>query len=103
MGEIFYPRLIIYTEDANWPWQDGILAWHLGRFISIALAANALVFTWLTALELTRPAAPPQFPPLRLPGAISPPAFAATVTALLAFTPAFSSPPPCSAMTASLF
>ena len=36
VGQIFYPRLIIFTEDANWPWQDGILAWHIGRFISIA-------------------------------------------------------------------
>ncbi len=52
VGEIFYPRLIIYTEDANWPWQDGILAWHLGRFISILFAAGALIFTHLTVLEL---------------------------------------------------
>jgi hypothetical protein len=45
VGEIFYPRLILYTEDANWPWQDGILAWHLGRFISIIFSAGTLVFT----------------------------------------------------------
>ncbi len=79
VGEIFYPRLIIYTEDANWPWQDGILAWHIGRFISIFFAGAALIFTWLTALELGRG--------IRLP--LSPPAFATAVTALLAFTPRF--------------
>jgi hypothetical protein len=52
VGEIFYPRLIIYTEDANWPWQDGILAWHLGRLISILFATIALIFTYLTTQEL---------------------------------------------------
>ncbi len=51
VGQIFYPRLIIYTADSNWPWQGAILAWHLGRFLSIALAAFALLFTYLTALE----------------------------------------------------
>ncbi len=54
VGEIFYPRLIIYTEDANWPWQDGLLAWHIGRFISIFFSAAALVFVYLTTLELCR-------------------------------------------------
>jgi hypothetical protein len=54
VGEIFYPRLIIYTEDANWPWQDGILAWHIGRFMSILFSAVALVFVYLTTLELCR-------------------------------------------------
>ncbi|MCB0195544.1 MAG: glycosyltransferase family 39 protein [Anaerolineae bacterium] len=54
VGEIFYPRLIIYTEDARWPWQDGILAWHIGRFLSIAFATTALIFTYLTALELVQ-------------------------------------------------
>ncbi|MCB0174407.1 MAG: glycosyltransferase family 39 protein [Anaerolineae bacterium] len=54
VGEIFYPRLIIYTEDANWPWQDGILAWHIGRFMSIGFATGSLIFTYLTALELSQ-------------------------------------------------
>lgn len=52
VGEIFYPRLILYIEDVNWPWQDGILAWHIGRFISIAFSSIALIFTYLTALEI---------------------------------------------------
>lgn len=59
VGEIFYPRLIIYTEDANWPWQDGILAWHIGRFMSIGFATVALIFTYLTALELSQAARSP--------------------------------------------
>jgi hypothetical protein len=54
VGEIFYPRLIIYTEDANWPWQDGILAWHLGRFVSIIFSGGALVFTYITVRELSK-------------------------------------------------
>ena len=56
VGEIVYPRLIIYTEDMNWPWQDGILAWHIGRFISILFSTIALVFTYLTALEFCQAA-----------------------------------------------
>ncbi|MFN8455656.1 MAG: glycosyltransferase family 39 protein [Anaerolineae bacterium] len=54
VGEIFYPRLIIYTEDASWPWQDGILAWHIGRFISILFSAAALVFVHLSTVEMCR-------------------------------------------------
>jgi hypothetical protein len=54
VGEIFYPRLIIYTEDVNWPWQDGILAWHIGRFMSILFSAGVLIFTYLTVLEMCR-------------------------------------------------
>ncbi|RMF03674.1 MAG: hypothetical protein D6768_05330, partial [Chloroflexi bacterium] len=82
VGQIFYPRLIIYTEDANRPWQDGILAWHIGRLISILFASGALVFTYLTALEMAHNL--DRFRP-----GISPPMFATAVTALLAFTPRF--------------
>ncbi len=90
VGEIFYPRLILYTEDANWPWQDGILAWHLGRFMSIALAAGALVFTYLTTLEVCRGAGEKvQTPPLPLCRLRPAPLLALAATALLAFTPRF--------------
>ncbi len=85
VGEIFYPRLIIYTEDANWPWQDGILAWHLGRFASIIFSAGALVFTYVTVLELSRGAEDKSPLPLR-PSA---PLLALAATTLLAFTPRF--------------
>ncbi len=110
VGEIFYPRLIIYTEDANWPWQDGILVWHLGRFISIIFSGLALGFTYFTALELssslinrqskTIPSSEFRIPnPLKRSGSPkpkseiqnpkSPKLFATTVTAILAFTPRF--------------
>ncbi len=93
VGEIFYPRLIIYTEDANWPWQDGVLVWHLGRLISIIFAAGALVFTYLSVLEISRGAGEQgsrgekeKSPlPLRPPA----PLLALATTALLAFTPRF--------------
>ena len=84
VGEIFYPRLIIYTADANWPWQDGILAWHIGRFLSILFASMALVVTYFTAYQLHGE--------LRIKNyklRISQTAFATLVTALLAFTPRF--------------
>ena len=101
VGEIFYPRLIVYTEDANWPWQDGILAWRLGRFISIAFAAGALVFTYMTVLDLCRGAEEQgsvereakseqrgvSLSALRFP--LSAPLLALAATAMLAFTPRF--------------
>jgi hypothetical protein len=80
VGEIFYPRLIIYTEDASWPWQDGILAWHTGRFISILFSAGALVLAYITVLEL------------KLGGFFSlksPHTLALAVTGLLAFNPRY--------------
>jgi 4-amino-4-deoxy-L-arabinose transferase-like glycosyltransferase len=87
VGEIFYPRLIIYTADATWPWQDGILAWHLGRFISILFSGVALIFTYLTTLELGRAAE--KEPIIGRSRLLAAPLFAGAVTALLAFTPRF--------------
>jgi hypothetical protein len=90
VGEIFYPRLIIYTEDANWPWQDGILAWHIGRFISILFAAVALVFTYLTTFELAQKIVEQGSqgkPGFLLP--TSPHGLALATTTLLAFTPRY--------------
>ncbi|MBE7549493.1 MAG: glycosyltransferase family 39 protein [Anaerolineales bacterium] len=101
VGEIFYPRLIIYTEDATWPWQDGILAWHLGRFISIVFSAGALIFTYLTVLEICRGSeeAKKRGSETQESKAIAPsphfssplpaPLLALAATALLAFTPRF--------------
>jgi 4-amino-4-deoxy-L-arabinose transferase-like glycosyltransferase len=85
VGEIFYPRLIIYTEDANWPWQDGILAWYIGRFISIIFSTGALVFTYLSVLEMGR-GAQKKSPLLPCSSA---PLLALAATALLAFTPRY--------------
>ncbi len=80
VGQIVYPRLIIYTEDAVWPWRDGLLAWHIGRFISIAFAVGALLITHRTAFEWAQ--ATPTLP-------LSPTTFATLTTALLAFIPRF--------------
>lgn len=93
VGEIFFPRLIIYTEDVNWPWQDGILAWHIGRFISILFSAGALVFTYLTMLDLCSEGnrrgneVQQAVSPLLL--CSSAPLLAFVTTALLAFTPRY--------------
>ncbi|MDM8531122.1 hypothetical protein QUF63_08105 [Anaerolineales bacterium HSG25] len=84
VGEIFYPRLIIYTEDANWPWQDGILAWHIGRFLSILFASMALVVTYFTAYQLHG-----EWRMANSGWRIADGEFAMLVTALLAFTPRF--------------
>jgi hypothetical protein len=99
VGEIFYPRLIIYTEDANWPWQDGILAWHIGRFVSVIFSGAALIVTYITALELVvsplaGAAAREQLNHgegffISLPIGVTPERFALAVTALLAFNPRF--------------
>ncbi|MBN1221396.1 MAG: glycosyltransferase family 39 protein [Anaerolineae bacterium] len=95
VGEIYYPRLIVYTEDFNWPWQDGILAWHLGRFISIFFAAGALIFTYFTALEMCRDTKEPclEFPcsPFTRLRSSSAPllTLAVSATALLAFMPRY--------------
>ncbi len=89
VGKIFYPRLIIYTEDASWPWQDGILAWHIGRFISILFSAAALVFVYFTVLELLwRPDENKEKPDFLILG-FSPITLAVLTTALLAFTPRY--------------
>jgi hypothetical protein len=92
VGQIVYPRLIILTEDANWPWQDGILAWHLGRFLSVLFAAVALVFTYLTALELCRASKPRRnATTAEKPGpfGFSANSIAVVATALLAFSPRY--------------
>jgi hypothetical protein len=43
---------ILHTEDELFPWRQEILVWHLGRFLSIAFAAAALVVTYFIALEV---------------------------------------------------
>lgn len=43
----------VHTADETWPWHGVTLAWHLGRFISIALMLLAVVTTYLIAWSLT--------------------------------------------------
>ncbi|MCB9101071.1 MAG: glycosyltransferase family 39 protein [Anaerolineales bacterium] len=45
------PEAILHTEDERFPWQQEILIWHLGRFLSIAFSLATLVVTYFTALE----------------------------------------------------
>ncbi len=44
----------IHTTDEAWPWRGLPLAWHLGRFISIALTFSAIILTYMIALRLTQ-------------------------------------------------
>ena len=46
------PEAILHTEDELFPWQQEILVWHLGRFLSIAFSALTLLVTYFVALEL---------------------------------------------------
>jgi 4-amino-4-deoxy-L-arabinose transferase-like glycosyltransferase len=86
VGEIFYPRLIIYTEDVNWPWHEGILAWHIGRILSIVFATTALLFTYFSAFSFGQRTLDTGGD---LPLGASPALLALAVTALLAFIPRF--------------
>jgi len=46
------PEAIVHTEDELFPWQQEILVWHLGRFLSIAFSAGTLLVTYFISLEL---------------------------------------------------
>jgi len=43
----------IHTADEAWPWRGIVLAWHLGRFISVGLMALSVVVTYAIACRLT--------------------------------------------------
>jgi hypothetical protein len=43
---------IVHTEDELFPWQQEILIWHLGRFLSIGFSVGTLVVTYFMALEI---------------------------------------------------
>ena len=46
------PEAILHTEDERFPWQQEILIWHLGRFLSIVFTTGTLVATYFIALEV---------------------------------------------------
>ncbi len=46
------PEAILHTEDELFPWQQEILVWHLGRFLSILFSAGTLLVTYVIALEI---------------------------------------------------
>lgn len=43
---------ILHTEDELFPWQQEILVWHLGRFLSIVFSLGTLLVTYQLALEV---------------------------------------------------
>ncbi|HMR65102.1 MAG TPA: glycosyltransferase family 39 protein, partial [Anaerolineae bacterium] len=43
---------ILHTEDELFPWQQEILVWHLGRFLSILFSAGTVVVTYFIAREV---------------------------------------------------
>jgi 4-amino-4-deoxy-L-arabinose transferase-like glycosyltransferase len=47
-------NLFIHTALENFPWRGAVLAIHLARFVSLAMGALAVLFTYLLALEIFR-------------------------------------------------
>ncbi|MBI1882168.1 MAG: glycosyltransferase family 39 protein [Chloroflexi bacterium] len=43
---------ILHTDDERFPWQQEILVWHLGRFLSITFSLGTLLVTYRIALEV---------------------------------------------------
>jgi hypothetical protein len=46
------PEAILHTEDELFPWQQEILVWHVGRFLSILFSAGTVVATYFIAREV---------------------------------------------------
>ncbi len=46
------PEAILHTEDEQFPWQQEILIWHLGRFLSIIFTVGTLIVTYFVAIEV---------------------------------------------------
>jgi hypothetical protein len=46
------PEAILHTEDELFPWQQEILVWHIGRFLSLVFSLGTLLVTYLMALEV---------------------------------------------------
>ncbi|MCB0166805.1 MAG: hypothetical protein KDI79_21440, partial [Anaerolineae bacterium] len=44
------PEAILHTDDERFPWQQEILIWHLGRFLSITFSLGTLIVTYFVAL-----------------------------------------------------
>ncbi len=90
------PEAILHTEDELFPWQQEILVWHLGRFLSIGFSLGTLAITYLIALEIftsSKVAGSNKSPNLQFPTPyrlrISPHFPALISAAFLAFNPRF--------------
>ncbi len=77
---------ILHTEDELFPWQQEILVWHLGRFLSIAFSLGTLLVTYKLALEVFSSGRGAGEQVSRLP---SPQTLAVICVAFLAFIPRF--------------
>lgn len=79
---------ILHTLDEQFPWQQEVLVWHLGRFLSIAFSALTLLLTYRLTLELfSRRGAGRSVAPYRLP--FDPQTLALAAVAVLVFNPRF--------------
>jgi hypothetical protein len=75
------PEAILHTEDELFPWQQEILVWHLGRFLSIAFSLGTLLVSYGVALEV--------FSRLQEPLSALRSTLALAAVAALAFNPRF--------------
>lgn len=85
---------ILHIEDELFPWQQEILVWHLGRFLSIAFSLGTLLVTYRLALEVftgSRSGETAREDSVFSPLLLRPPAplLALAATACLAFIPRF--------------
>jgi hypothetical protein len=50
--ELLDTKRLANTEDELWPYQGGVLMWHLGRVVSILLSMGTIWVTFMAALEI---------------------------------------------------
>lgn len=81
------PEAILHTEDEAFPWQQEVLVWHLGRFLSIIFAAGTLVVTYFLALDVFGRVAGSKVTSSRVAGSVQ--ILALVSVGLLAFNPRF--------------
>ncbi|MDM8528785.1 glycosyltransferase family 39 protein [Anaerolineales bacterium HSG24] len=76
------PEAILHTADERYPWQQEILVWHIGRFLSIGFGLGVLIVTYFIAKEIVLSALAPA--PSQRAGLIP-----LLSVAILAFNPRF--------------
>jgi len=69
------PEAILHTQDELFPWQQEILIWHVGRFLSIIFGLGTLIITYFIAKDICTLLSAPLLPLIAV--------------ALLAFNPRF--------------
>ncbi len=82
--DIILPRaMIVRTEDETWPYRSEILAWMVGRWLSVALGAVTIVLVYVIGLEIFSDDNP------RCRSIQNPKTLALAAAAVLAFIPRF--------------